>query len=133
MIIYLIHFTRKYRHAQHYLGSTEDLGRRIAEHQREYHRKGLLAAVNRAKIPWLVARTWEAPDRELEYQLKAWHGSARFCPVCRALAGLESPAIVPPVSTRSLSPTRATPSTSPSSPTRGMAEPASIRILESAL
>jgi len=36
MAVYLIHFVRKYHHAGHYVGFTDDLPRRIAEHQRDY-------------------------------------------------------------------------------------------------
>ena len=32
MTVYLIHLDRKVHHAQHYLGSTDDLNARIAEH-----------------------------------------------------------------------------------------------------
>ncbi len=32
MPIYLLHFSCRYRHAQHYLGFTDDIDRRLAEH-----------------------------------------------------------------------------------------------------
>ncbi|MGH8609408.1 MAG: hypothetical protein ACREX9_18945 [Gammaproteobacteria bacterium] len=33
-IIYLLHFSTSYRHARHYLGSNEDLVRRLEEHRK---------------------------------------------------------------------------------------------------
>lgn len=36
--VYLIHFDRKIGHAQHYIGSTTDLERRLQEHQRKWPR-----------------------------------------------------------------------------------------------
>jgi hypothetical protein len=32
MPTYLLHFSCRYRHAQHYLGLTDDIDRRLAEH-----------------------------------------------------------------------------------------------------
>jgi predicted GIY-YIG superfamily endonuclease len=32
-IIYLLHFERSYRHARHYLGWTENLEQRLAQHR----------------------------------------------------------------------------------------------------
>lgn len=107
MTVYLIHFTRKLHHAQHYIGYTEDLDRRILEHQRD--RFHLMGAVNAAKIPWLVARVWQDGDRAMERRLKSWNGSAQFCPICRAIAGKTSTAMLPDSTAAILSPTRGTP------------------------
>src|SRR5512146_797810 len=93
MAVYLLHFTSKFHHAQHYLGFTDDVQRRISEHQRE--RVHLMGAVNAAKIPWLVAKIWPEGDRALERKLKHYRGSAQFCPICRALAGQPSVSIMP--------------------------------------
>lgn len=45
----------------------------------------LIAAVNRAGIPFVLARTWEG-DRQLERRLKRRKGAPRLCPICRAEA-----------------------------------------------
>lgn len=82
MTVYLLHFTRRYAHAGHYLGVTTNLERRV--HQ---HRKGggsrLMAVVSQAGIDFTVARLWEG-DRTKERQLKRQGGASRLCPVCKA-------------------------------------------------
>ena len=35
-LIYLLHFEKAYHHTRHYLGSTDDLERRLKEHRRKY-------------------------------------------------------------------------------------------------
>ncbi len=81
VIVYLIHFERPYYHAQHYLGSTRDLARRV-----EQHRSGagspLLAAVTLAGIPWQVVRTWRNAGRIGERDFKRLHCNPSLCPVC---------------------------------------------------
>ena len=78
--VYLVHCERPLAHAQHYLGYTANLPRRI-----EQHRKGtgakLLRAFNRLGISWDVVRTWTGgPD--LERKLKNQKNSRALCPVC---------------------------------------------------
>ena len=79
-IVYLIHFETPFKHATHYLGSTNDLQARLAEHRRGRGSK-LLKAVNAAGIDYDVVRTWKG-DEFLEYRLKNLGGKARICPVC---------------------------------------------------
>jgi len=78
-----------------------------------------MGAVNAAKIPWLVAKVWPEGDRALERRLKGWKGSAQFCPVCLALAGKDSTAIVPAALVEKLSPQGATSGTIPAVPHAG--------------
>jgi predicted GIY-YIG superfamily endonuclease len=80
-VVYLLHFDRNFSHARHYLGSTDDLGRRLAQHRRGDGAK-LMAAINRAGIDFKVARVWRG-GRQLERQLKKRHGGPRLCPICR--------------------------------------------------
>jgi predicted GIY-YIG superfamily endonuclease len=80
--VYLLHFERPYKHARHYLGSTNRLTARLAEHQ-EGRGARLLEVVHAAGIPWVLARTWEG-GRERERQLKKQAGASRFCPLCKA-------------------------------------------------
>ena len=79
--LYLIHFTAKYEHAQHYLGLSKDVNRRLEEH-RTGQGNPLMKAVTEAGIPWSVVRIWSDADRMREVQLKSRHNSPRLCPVC---------------------------------------------------
>ena len=56
--VYFLHFTERDRHAEHYLGSTNDLPKRLAEHDRGRGAR-LLAVIKAAGITWIRARTWE--------------------------------------------------------------------------
>jgi hypothetical protein len=64
--VYRFHFTKRYRHAEHSLGSTTDLPTRLAEHD-QGRRARWLAVVNAADIAWPLARwhccTTEAATR----------------------------------------------------------------------
>ena len=84
-MIYLLHFhSRLSGHAQHYMGSTDNLARRLEMHLNG-HGARIMAAVAEAGITWEVARTWEG-GRMLERHLKGRPiGSMKlraFCPVC---------------------------------------------------
>lgn len=69
-------------HAQHYIGGTENLERRLAEH-RSGEGAALLRQANEQGIPWQVVRTWECEDGwEYEKRLKDQKNAARLCPVC---------------------------------------------------
>ena len=79
--VYLIHFERKYKHAGHYLGYTDNLEERL-----ERHRAGngarLMEVIKKAGIGWELARTWPG-GRALERQLKRRHNSPQLCPICQ--------------------------------------------------
>ena len=79
--VYLIHFAAKYEHAQHYLGLSNDVSRRMEEH-RSGQGSPLMKAVTKAEIPWDVVRTWKDADRMLERRLKNQKNAWRFCPIC---------------------------------------------------
>ncbi len=82
-MVYLIHFTDKLHHAQHYIGFVEkNLKQRIRKHRNNKGAK-LLIAVNAKGIQWEVVRVWEAGDRTLERQLKNQKKARCLCPVCR--------------------------------------------------
>lgn len=84
--IYLLHFERPLHHARHYLGSTDDLATRLAEHERGAGAR-LLAALRERGIAWRLARTWQG-DRAQERRLKHRNGHGpMLCPICRAAAG----------------------------------------------
>jgi predicted GIY-YIG superfamily endonuclease len=80
--VYLIHFSEKYEHAQHYIGSTKNLDQRIAQHCSGASNVPLMLAVKDAGISWRVVRTWPDVERSFEFQLKKRHKSWQLCPVC---------------------------------------------------
>ena len=91
-VIYLLHFERSYRHARHYLGWTEDLDRRLAEH-RAGRGSPLVAAAVAAGIAFQLAATWPG-NRTEERRLHRYKNSrARLCPICRANPAPDAPAL----------------------------------------
>lgn len=88
-VCYLLHFSRPFGRARHYLGMTTNLKRRM-----RLHRKGQGAAILRAAraagITWRRVRLWEIPEgytpREYEIALKRRHDSPSLCPRCRKAA-----------------------------------------------
>lgn len=86
--VYLIHFHEKYRHAQHYLGSTGCLDARLARHKSGNGAR-LMEVIAQHGITWQLARLWHCETlqeaHELERRLKRWSGSAQFCPICKGL------------------------------------------------
>src|SRR5215472_10027067 len=85
-VCYLLHFDRPYVSANgkgiaaHYLGSTSNLKRRLAEHAAGRGAR-LLAVVAAEGIGWELARLWPG-GRARERQLKRMGGHARLCPLC---------------------------------------------------
>lgn len=81
-MIYLIHFSRPFGHAQHYLGSTNlTIEERMSRH---YSGRGsrLMQHVIAAGIECTVVRTWPG-SRKQERLLKGKHNSRLLCPVCQ--------------------------------------------------
>lgn len=85
--VYLIHFQTPFKHARHYLGSTENLLERLEAHQKGNGSR-LMEVIGEAKIQWKVSRTWVG-DRKLERDLKSRKNGPRLCPLCREIQGLE--------------------------------------------
>jgi hypothetical protein len=79
MVVYLYHLDPPYKHAAHYLGSTDDLARRDAEHGGP-HGARLLQVQKEAGGTWHLVRTW-AGGRQKESELKSNNGK-RYCPEC---------------------------------------------------
>jgi len=79
MVVYLYHLDPPYKHAAHYLGSTDDLDRRDAEHGGT-HGARLLQVQKRAGGTWHLVRTWIG-GRQKESELKSNNGK-RYCPEC---------------------------------------------------
>ncbi len=85
--IYLIHFEQAYKHAQHYLGFTDDLASRLEAHAAG-HGARLMSVINSAGITWRCVRTWQG-DRKLERKLKNRKEAPALCPVCAGEAALK--------------------------------------------
>ena len=80
--VYLIHFEARLKHAGHYLGYCNDLGRRMAQH-RSGNGARLMEVIAAAGIAWKVVRPW-AGDRAFERWLKRRKNTPRrLCPVFR--------------------------------------------------
>ena len=81
---YLLHFSRPISEThtcQHYLGWSEDLGKRLAAHKAG---KGsnLTAVAKRLGITYRVVRVWEGVTRDFERKLKNRKNAPGLCPVC---------------------------------------------------
>ena len=79
-IIYLIHFGEAYRHARHYLGSTDDLAERIKSHASGQGAR-LMQVITDAGISWAVVRTWKG-GRLIERKIKNRKQAPALCPIC---------------------------------------------------
>src|SRR5262249_33453638 len=79
--VYLIHFSKAYRHARHYIGFTTDLNKRLVDHLAGMGAR-LLEVVVQNGIEFRLARVWPGADRNFERRLKNWKGAAKFCPLC---------------------------------------------------
>ncbi len=82
--VYLLHFDRRYQHAAHYSGWTNNLAARLADHAAGRGAR-LLAMARQAGIGWRLARTWPG-DRTRERAIKRQGGAARRCPICQGRA-----------------------------------------------
>lgn len=78
--VYMLCFDTAYGHAHHYVGWTDNLPKRLADH-RAGHGARLTAVITAAGIGFTVARTVTG-DRTLERAIKRAGGSVRYCPVC---------------------------------------------------
>lgn len=79
--VYLIHFSRAFKHARHYLGSTNDLEKRLEDHKNGRGAK-LLRHVSEAGIEWEMVRQWSKGGRKLEAKFKKAQHNTRLCPIC---------------------------------------------------
>ena len=82
-IMYLLHLERSYRHARHYIGFTQNLEQRLADH-RAGRGSPLIAAAVADGIEFELAAIWEG-DRHDERRLhRQKNNRARLCPICSA-------------------------------------------------
>ena len=80
-IVYLIHFNKPYKHAKHYLGSTNNLNERIKLHLQGKGARLLQVVINEG-ISFEVVRTQKG-DKKYERKLKKLKNSCRLCPICK--------------------------------------------------
>ncbi len=85
MTVYLLHFTTPYKHARHYLGSTDNLDERLACH-RSGNGARLVQVCAEHGIGFVLARTWEG-NRSTERALKRRKNSPKLCPICTRSGG----------------------------------------------
>lgn len=81
--IYLLHFSRPFAHARHYIGWTTDLEKRLATH-RAGDGSRLLRAVVKSGITFEVARLWLEKTRDFERKLHRRKDTRKMCPICKA-------------------------------------------------
>ncbi len=78
--VYLIHFDRPYEHAEHYLGYSSDIEKRLSAHAKGNGSR-LMEVITQAGIPWRIARLWPGADRSYERRMHR-QGPKRLCPIC---------------------------------------------------
>ena len=106
---YLLHFysmetgeSARLKHAGHYIGQSDSVSERLAEHGTERGARLTLAA-RQAGLSWVVAKTWPG-GRRFERKLKSHKNAPReLCPICRGEITLAQVlAAQPPPSSRVL-------------------------------
>lgn len=80
--VYVIHFDTPLHHAQHYVGSSDNIERRLMEHAKGNGAR-LLQVLREKAIGWKVTLTIETDTpRELERQIKRQKNGRKMCPMC---------------------------------------------------
>ena len=79
-VIYLLHFSRPFKHARHYVGFTSDLTARLSAHNKGQGARLLQVAIE-AGITFQLARTWKGTRRD-ERRIKNSKNAPRLCPIC---------------------------------------------------
>jgi predicted GIY-YIG superfamily endonuclease len=86
-VVYLLHFApfgTANQSISHYLGITENLSRRLAEHRKGYkYFCTITHELKRRGIAFCVAMTWEHVNDAFEIYLKSWGKHKLFCPLCQ--------------------------------------------------
>lgn len=90
-MVYLLHFEQPISEGhttQHYIGSTDNLTRRIWQHANG-HGARLCEVAKERGIGFQVVRTWEGGRRE-ERKLKRRKSGPLLCPICAARRAVEA-------------------------------------------
>lgn len=81
--VYLIHFSKKLKHARHYIGYCQKGGVQARfERHKSLQGSKLLRACVLAGINFRVVRVWDDVDRSFERKLKNRRNHKLLCPVC---------------------------------------------------
>lgn len=84
-MLYLLHFEKPLHHAQHYVGATSNLRRRLILHA---HDKGakIIKKINSLNIKWELARVWKTEHFDgifwEESLMKKMKNGSLYCPIC---------------------------------------------------
>lgn len=82
--VYLLHFSEKVSHAQHYVGFAENIRRRVDVHLAGGCKASpLVRAAIRAGVQVTLTRVWPGLSRNDERSIKNRKGTPKLCPVCR--------------------------------------------------
>jgi predicted GIY-YIG superfamily endonuclease len=85
MLIYLLHFNTPIHHAGHYLGSTNNIQQRLADHATGNAARITEVAAQR-DLDWQLAKVWQPTPRltlrSTERLIKQRHNGSVFCPLC---------------------------------------------------
>lgn len=83
--VYLLHFSRPYKHARHYLGFCErgNLFDRLKRHAAGNGAR-LMEIVKTNGIDFALVRTWKNQTRHFERNLKNRKNAPKLCPICQA-------------------------------------------------
>jgi predicted GIY-YIG superfamily endonuclease len=84
--VYLLHFSRPYKHARHYVGFTTDLPRRLRQH-RGGHGPPLIRHAVEDGVRLILARTWEMATVGFERRMHT-RAKTEWCPVCHGTRAL---------------------------------------------
>ena len=79
--VYLLHFDSPYKHAQHYVGFTNNLPARLDAHSKGQGAR-LLEVITGAGLTFQLARTWKGTRKD-ERRIKNRKEAPRLCPLCR--------------------------------------------------
>lgn len=82
--VYLLHFSEKVSHAQHYVGFAENIRRRVDVHLTGGCKASpLVRAALRAGVEVILTRVWPGSSRNDERSIKNRKGTPKLCPICR--------------------------------------------------
>jgi predicted GIY-YIG superfamily endonuclease len=79
--VYLIHFATPYKGTSHYIGYSDNVYNRFAEHAKG-NGNPLIKAVIGEGTPILLVRFWQGEDRNFERKLKNRKAAHKLCPCC---------------------------------------------------
>jgi len=80
--VYVLHFTDKLSHAQHYIGFSQAPLTRIARHKAGYTTTRIIQACHDNGIGLVKANIIPVPHRIFERRLKAYRKASTFCKYC---------------------------------------------------